>query len=170
MLAPVERMPRTRHVLRVFDVLRRRAPQVRRRTRLVRPLKREEQVAGAGAPDLIGRESMIHVILMNRIEVRGFEAYVHKADGRGHIAPRIQLDELTVVDLEERLRRRSARVHRERLFKAELMEEGARAFEVGDADGHVRDAGKVRCRRWSGCRRLGWRGKTAGDSDRSRAQ
>ena len=83
---------------------------------------------------------MSKVIIVDGVEIDAFEAEVQKSDGGVVFGGRVELDELVVVDLDERLVRNVVLAEIKGLFKAELLVEGDRGGEIVDADCDVGDA------------------------------
>jgi hypothetical protein len=78
-----------------------------------------------------------HVVVVDGVEVGAFEAEVEEADVRAFLGRGIELDELTVVDLDEGLVGDAVFFQVEGLLEAEFFVEGGGSGEVVDADGYV---------------------------------
>ena len=136
MLPDVESMARARHVLREFG------------DAAFGIVKGEDEIAGRGLAHGRGVEAFCGVVVLQHVQVAGFEANVQPAEGLRGIGSGIQLDELAIVDLDEGLGGFAGVGHGEGLLKAELAEEGDFAIEVADTEGDVRDASNAGSRRW----------------------
>ena len=132
MISLVECVPRTGHVLRIFQVL------------LLWPHHGKQQIAGAGFPHRNRREAPFDVNVIERLDLPGFKANVQETDWFGRLPLRIELNELTIIDLEERLRRRCSLGPSECLLIAELRVEVAGLVEIGHAEGRMSNAGQIR--------------------------
>ena len=93
---------------------------------------------------------------MEGLQIPGFKADVHEAEGLRRVRLRIQRDKLAVIYLEERLGCLSILAQGEGLLKPQLVIEIAGAGKIRDADGDMCDAGECSCRR---CLRQPQRGK-----------
>jgi hypothetical protein len=97
----------------------------------------EEEIPGTGFSDLGGREPAALIEIAESKDIFGFKADVKEADGVGGLEPGIELDELTVVDLDEGLGGDSVFFDDESFLKAELCIESAGGVEIGDTNGDV---------------------------------
>src|ERR1700761_8254936 len=131
-LAPVLRMLRARHVLRVLDVL------------LLRSHHCEQQVPRTGPLHRSRRKPARHISRIQSREIVRLEADVHEADCLRRLPLWIQLDELKIIDLQKRFGRRPVLAHRKRLLESQLLVEVARLYKVGHAESSMRDPSERR--------------------------
>src|ERR1700733_15130539 len=129
MLTLVFGMLGARHVLGVFDEL------------LLRAHHGEQQVPCTSTFHWSGREAARQVSAIERFEVCGFEAEVHKPD-RLRCLRGIDLNKLLVIYLEERFCGDSIFSERERLLKPKLLVEVTGAGEIRDPEGDMCDPGE----------------------------
>jgi hypothetical protein len=92
--------------------------------------------------------TMVKRSAVELFQICGFKADMHKPDLLRGLLLRIHLDELPVVHLEEHFCGDSILGEGEGLLKPELLIEVARASEIRDANGNVRDPGEGRGRRY----------------------
>ncbi len=104
----------------------------------------EEHVAGAGLAHGDGREPVGDVVVVNGFEIVAFEAEVEEGRLRILGVDRVQLDELMVVDLDERFVRNIVAAEVEGLLEAKGLVKGDGSGEVVHADGDVGDASERR--------------------------
>ena len=132
MLAAVQSVPRTRHVLRKLGHA------------ALGVVRGRDQVARGRLAHRRSLESGGIVELDQRIQIPRLEADVHPAQRLRGIGFGIKLDELAVVHLDERLRRLAVAAHCEGFFKAQLFIKSTGLVEISYANGGMGDASQFR--------------------------